>query len=170
MTFLTANNNNYDTKLTKEELVFLKNNKILKVCIDPNWMPFEKNLNGKHIGMTADYLKLIENKLQIKMEMIPTKTWIESLNFGKEKKCDIFSLVMETPERKKFLNFTKAYLEIPLVLATKTNELFIDDITKVNRNMGIVKGYAYAEILKKSLSSSKFGLCKRYKRRITKSK
>lgn len=85
VTFLTANNNNYDTKLTKEELVFLKNNKILKVCIDPNWMPFEKNLNGKHIGMTADYLKLIENKLQIKMEMIPTKTWIESLNFGKEK-------------------------------------------------------------------------------------
>ncbi|AXH13399.1 transporter substrate-binding domain-containing protein [Halarcobacter bivalviorum] len=150
VTFLTANNNNFDTKLTKEELSFLKNNKILKVCIDPNWMPFEKNLNGKHIGMTADYLKLIENKLQIKIEMIPTKTWLESLNFGKEKKCDIFSLVMETPERKKFLNFTKAYLEIPLVLATKTNELFIDDITKVNRSMGIVKGYAYAEILKEA--------------------
>ncbi|WP_424688385.1 MAG: PAS domain-containing protein [Halarcobacter ebronensis] len=136
------------TQLTKEETSFLKTNKEIKVCIDPNWMPLEMNQDGKHIGMTADYLKLLEETLNIKFTMVPTKTWVESLNLGKEKKCDIFSLVMPTKERREFLNFTKSYLEIPLVLATKDNEIFIDDITKVNKSMGIVKGYAYAEILK----------------------
>ncbi|WP_129007731.1 PAS domain-containing protein [Arcobacter sp. CECT 8983] len=139
--------------LTNEEISFLKEHKELKVCIDPNWMPLEKNEKGKHVGMTADYLRLLEKSLNIKMTMVPTKTWIESLELGKNKKCDIFSLVMPTKERKLYLNFTKPYLEIPLVLATKESEVFIDDITKVKKTMGIVKGYAYAEILKEKYPS-----------------
>lgn len=121
----------------------------IKVCIDPDWMPFEKLENGKHIGMSADYLSVIENKIGIPLKVVDTKTWSESIEYAKSRKCDIFSLAMETPERKEYMNFTRPYLSVPLVIATTHDKLFINDISEVlNQKMGIVKGYAYAELLK----------------------
>lgn len=137
-----------EINLTSAEKSLLDSYTEITMCIDPDWMPFEKNDNGKHIGMTADYFKILQKKIQKPIKMIPTQTWIESLEFGKQRKCDIFSLVMPTPERLEYLSFTKPYLNIPLVIATKTNEVFVNDITKVTKRLGIVKGYAYGEILK----------------------
>jgi diguanylate cyclase (GGDEF)-like protein len=140
--------------LSKQESDYLKNKKIINMCIDPDWMPFEKNENGKHIGMTADYMEILQKEIGIPIEMLPTKSWQESLRLAKERKCDIFSLIMPTKERSKHFNFTKAYLKIPLVLVTDINEYFIDDMSKViNKKIGIVKGYAYSEILKEKYAN-----------------
>lgn len=135
--------------LTQEEKDYLHRKKVLKMCIDPKWMPFEKNDNGKHVGMSADYIHLFEKYIGTPVQMVPTKTWDESLKIGRERKCDIFSLVMPTKERRGYLDFTKPYLSVPLVIVTNLDELFIPDITKVtDRKLGIVHGYAYAEILR----------------------
>ncbi|DAB30274.1 MAG TPA: diguanylate cyclase [Sulfurimonas sp. UBA12504] len=134
--------------LSKEEKAYLRDKKVLKLCIDPSWMPFEQNFNGEHIGMSAEYIEIIEKLIQTPIEMVPTQTWSESLAFGKERKCDFFSLLMATEERKKYLNFTQPYLKVPLVIVTDFSELFVEDISKVKgRRIGIVKGYAFKEIL-----------------------
>jgi len=136
-------------ELNQEEKDYLEKKKEIKMCIDPDWMPFEKNENGKHIGMTSDYMKVIEQYILTPIKMVPTSSWMQSLQYGVERKCDIFSLVMSTPEREKFLNFTKAYLEIPLVIASNLNAPFIDNMNQVkDKKLGIVKGYAYGEILR----------------------
>ena len=137
--------------LTKHEKKHLENKKNITMCIDPDWMPFEKFENNKHIGMTADYFKLFENSLGINIDIVKTKIWDESIQFAKSRKCDILSLVMPTPQRSKYLNFTEPYLKIPLVLATKTNVPFIDNIALLNNNetVAIPKGYAFVEIFKK---------------------
>ena len=49
-----------DIKLTKIEKDYLKNKKVINLCVDPDWMPYEMIENGKHVGMTADYIKLLE--------------------------------------------------------------------------------------------------------------
>ncbi len=136
--------------LSQKERNYLKN-KTIKMCIDPNWMPFEKLDHGKHIGMSADFFKILANNLQANIEVVPVKTWSESLEFAREKKCDIVSLVMQTPERKKFLNFTTPYLNIPLVLVTHSKAPAILDLTKLThkQKIGMPKGYAYSEILRK---------------------
>jgi signal transduction histidine kinase/ABC-type nitrate/sulfonate/bicarbonate transport system substrate-binding protein len=136
--------------LTSKEKNYLKNRNI-RMCIDPHWMPFEKLDNGSYIGMSADFFKIIEKNLQTKIEVLPTKSWIESLKMAKEHKCDLMSLVMQTPERKKFLNFTTPYLKMPLVLVTNLNASKITTLKdlKKNQKIGIPKGYAYSEILKK---------------------
>lgn len=137
------------TFLTNQEQEYLKKKEVIKMCIDPDWMPLEANDNGKHIGMTADYLSLMQELIKIPIKMVSTKNWTESLEFGKARKCDIFSLVMPTKERLKYLDFTKPYLSIPFVIVTNLDELFISDITKVvDKKIGIVKGYAFGEILK----------------------
>ncbi|MBD3830812.1 MAG: transporter substrate-binding domain-containing protein [Arcobacter sp.] len=56
---------------------------------------------------------------------------------------------MTTPEREKYLNFTKPFLNIPVVLASNINAPFIDNINQIkHEKLAIVKDYAYAEIFK----------------------
>lgn len=138
-----------DLAFLDEEKNYLFAKKNIKMCIDPDWMPLEKNENGKHIGMSKDYIDLLQKKMNIPIQMVPTKTWLESIEFAKERKCDIFSLAMPTPERKLYMNFTAPYLKIPLVLVTKNDEIFYSDISAISdKKIGIVEGYAYGEILR----------------------
>ena len=131
------------------EVDYIRDKRVVTICADPSWMPFEQIVEGKHVGMSADYYDLISKKTGLRFELVPTTSWAQSLEFAEQRKCDLLSLAMETPERKKYMNFTQPVLNLPLVLATKADELFIDDLTKVlNRPLGIVKGYAYYEILK----------------------
>ena len=146
---LVYSNHLNNLNLTNSELIYLKQKKKIKLCIDPMWMPFESFKKGKHIGITADYFKLLEKKLAIPIEPIVTKSWSESLKLGQNRECDAFSLVMSTPKREKYLDFTKPYLHIPLVIATDINQPFIDKLEQVkDKRLAIVKGYAYGEILK----------------------
>ncbi len=134
---------------TKLEIEHLKNKKSITMCIDPSWMPFERFEKGKYIGISADYFKIFEQNLGKKIEVIPTKTWEQSLEFAKQRKCDLLSLVMETPQRKKYMNFTTPYLSVPLVIATQTHVTFINDIKALKgKKIGIPKGYAFVEIFK----------------------
>ncbi len=140
---------NDDFLLNDEEKRYLEKKERITMCVDPNWMPFEKIENNKHIGIAADYIKIIENKIKTPIVLIPTKTWSESIEKGKKRECDIFSLVMTTPEREKYLNFTKPFLNIPVVLASNINAPFIDNINQIkHEKLAIVKDYAYAEIFK----------------------
>ena len=119
------------------------------MCIDPDWMPLEKIENGRHIGMTAEYITILANTIGVPIVMVPTRDWTESMAFAKARKCDIFSLAMPTPERRTYMNFTRPYLSIPLVMAAKTETPFIDSIAAItDKKIGIVKGYAFNEILR----------------------
>ena len=51
--------------LTYEEKKYLLEKKRIKMCVDPDWMPFEIIENGKHFGMSADYMDVISSKLNI---------------------------------------------------------------------------------------------------------
>ncbi len=133
----------------KEE-AYLHSKKQITMCIDPNWMPLEKIENGVHVGMTADYTALFQQKIPIPITLVPTKSWSESLEYAKARKCDILSLAMPTPERKTYMNFTTPYLDIPLVVAARSDMPFVGDITSLGGfKIGIVKGYAFDEILRK---------------------
>uniref|UniRef100_UPI004047F15B diguanylate cyclase domain-containing protein n=1 Tax=Aliarcobacter sp. TaxID=2321116 RepID=UPI004047F15B len=136
--------------LTKKEHNYLKNKKEITYCIDPNWMPFEKLIDGKHVGISSDFFSFFQEEIDIPFTLVPTKSWTESVEFAKERKCDILTLAMETEERKKYFSFTNTYLESPLVLITRNDEFFISNIKDIrNKKIGMVKGYAYKDSLKK---------------------
>jgi diguanylate cyclase (GGDEF)-like protein len=135
---------------TQDEKSYLKNKKAINICIDPDWMPFEKNESGKYIGIGADYVALFEKSIGIPIKMVNTKNWAETITYMKERKCDILSLAMPTKEREVYLDFTKAYFKTPVVIVTRPDELYIDDIMQItDKKLGIIKGYAYGEILRK---------------------
>ena len=140
---------NTKIKLLPNEINYLLNKKTITMCIDPDWMPYEKIHQGKHIGMSADFINIIENKIGIPIVLVPTKTWSQAIGYAKSRKCDIFSLVKETPSRKKYMNFTKPYFDFPAVVATTADKLYFSKIENlVGKPIGIVKGYALIELLK----------------------
>ena len=135
--------------LNDNEKGYLTKKKSITMCVDPSRMPFEKIEDGKHIGIIADYMNLIQNKIKTPIVLVPTKTWSESLQKVKNKECDILSFAVNSLGRQEYLNFTKPFFNLPLVIASDIHTPFIEDIEKIkNQKFGIVKGYAYETILK----------------------
>jgi signal transduction histidine kinase/ABC-type nitrate/sulfonate/bicarbonate transport system substrate-binding protein len=144
---------NHKTTLpfSKEEEDYLNHKASIKMCIDPDWEPYEKiDENGNHVGLGADFIKLIEKKIAKKITLIPTTSWVQSLQFVKEKKCEIISFLNQTPKRGRFLNFTPTLYEEPEVIVTNLSVPFIDGFESLNyKEVGIVKGYSTDEYIKK---------------------
>ncbi|WP_320171238.1 diguanylate cyclase domain-containing protein [Maridesulfovibrio sp.] len=142
--------------LTQAEKEYLAQKKTIKFCIDPSWLPFEALSNDRHIGMSADYLKLISQKWGIDFQLVPTRTWTETLEKARSRECDILALAMSTPKREKYLKVTKPYIVIPLVIATTKDKPFIADLPDViHHQIGLTKGYAYIEFLRKEYPEMK---------------
>ena len=138
-----------DVEFTAQEQKYLQEKGQITMCIDPDWMPLEKNEDGRHIGMTADYMTILQRHIGIPIELMNTTSWVQSIEYARTRKCDIYSLAMATDERREYMNFTQPYLSIPLVVATKTDEFFIADLTQItDKKLGVVRGYAFGEILR----------------------
>ncbi len=124
--------------LSVQERQYLKQKKQLKMCVDPDWMPYEKIENGKHTGMSADFLRLVAKKINTPIILVQTDSWLQSLQFGLERRCDLFSSIMPTPKRSLFLDFSKPYMSFPLVVATGFDKTFFNDISQIiDKPLGI---------------------------------
>ena len=141
---------------TQEELDYIKNNSI-QMCVDPDWLPYEKlNKNNEHIGIIADYYKIFTKLLGREIELIPTKTWKQTLEYAKSRKCDIISTAAITEKRKEYLAFTAPYLKTPIVIATKSKEIFIRDLKSIlNKTFTAVKDYSHVKLLRKQFPAIK---------------
>ena len=144
------NPNIFSNELSNDEVKYLKDKKIIKMCVFPDWLPFEYiDDNGKHGGIGADIVEKINKYIEIPMELVITKEWSESLENIKNKKCDILPIAMKVPSRKDSMDFTTPYFSEPFVVATKNDQLFIKDLNSLsNKKIGVVKNYAFIEVLK----------------------
>lgn len=137
-----------NVKFSRQEIEYMQNKKILNMCIDPNWMPFEKIEDDQHIGMTAEYIKLFQKEIPIPIKLIKTKDWLETVEFSKQRKCDFVSIMRPSKERKEYFNFTNPLMNMPMVIATQHDKPFINDIPSViSEKLGIVEGFVFAEYL-----------------------
>ena len=141
--------NNNSIFLTKKEELYLSNRNIITMCVDPKWEPFEKIDNqGKYVGIAADIIKLISNKLNMQIKLIPSKSWEESLDFSKNKKCDILSFLNETPKRKEWLIFTKQLFTDENVIIGRIENSLIKDLSKIKASIAIPKEISMYEEIK----------------------
>ena len=130
-------------QLTSAEKIYLAEKGTIKVCIDPNWMPYEHiNEEGVYEGMSADYLKIFSARLGVPVEILPTSSWSETLDAVKNGQCDIIPLAKASEKRRSYLNFTTPYLSFPYVIATKKAEFFIEDIGQaLDKTYAVTRDY-----------------------------
>ncbi len=135
---------------SQAELNYLQHKGELSYCIDPDWMPFEGvDTQGRHMGISADYLQLLQQKLPVSFRLVPTKNWAQSLQYAKDRRCDFLPLAMKTPERSSYLNFSTVYLNIPTVLVTSIDKAYLTDFSDLPpQAIGVRRGYGFIELYK----------------------
>lgn len=133
-------------QFSDQQKVYLQNKKEIKMCVDPDWEPFEKiNVQNEHDGIAADLIKIVSQRIGVKIVLIPTKTWEESIEFSKNHICDVMSFLNETPKRKEWLTFTDVLFSDPNVLVGRAERKYIEDISQAKLTIALPKGTAMAE-------------------------
>ncbi len=131
------------TLFSREEKQYLRHKKIIRMCVDPNWPPFEKIEDGHHVGFSADYMQLFSEIINTPIQLVATERWSQSLEKIRKRECDILALAAKTSDREQYLNFTSPYVTVPVVIATKTGLPFIDTLDQVStERLGVVKEYS----------------------------
>ena len=137
-------------KLNRREKAWIKQNPRVKVAVDRHWQPIEfVNSKGEYDGLLKNYLDYIGSITGI--EFIPQieTNWTEAVEAVRYGQYDMFAAVVETPDRRKFTNFTPAFLNFPMVLATLKGENYIADFYKLpTKTIAVVENYAAHEIVK----------------------
>jgi len=138
LSYIDANDNN------------LTNLKSIKMCVDPNWMPFEHvNIQGEYEGILADYIKLFSQKLNIPFILQRTHNYSQSKQYLKDGKCDIIVGEQATKEVKKEFFATKPYFITPRAFVTRTDALLVHDFSQIaySGKIGVLKDSPAQDIL-----------------------
>lgn len=135
--------------LSEGEKSWLRQHGPLKVCTDPDWMPIEALNGGRHAGIAADYLERMSQQFDIAYEIVPTNTWATSLQAVQERRCDLLTMAVQTPQQSIHLNFTAPYYTTPNVLLARIETPFVEGLDAfAGRQVGIVRGHAIADQLR----------------------
>jgi|GEM_PF-2879895 len=139
--------------LTAEEKAWLTTNdgKIV-LAHDPNAKPIDYlDDKGEFRGIAADYVHLIEKKLNFKFNIVHIKTWDAVLKKAKRKEIDVLCAFAKTPDREKWLLFTKPYIVIPTVILVREDikETLTPDKMK-GMKVTFTNGWVIDEYLKKN--------------------
>jgi polar amino acid transport system substrate-binding protein len=131
--------------LTPEEQAYVHHKKVVTMCVDPNWLPFEAiSEDGRHIGIAADYMHMFSESIGLQVQLIPTHSWAESEAKARARKCDILSMLHQTPIRLEFLDFTDPFIESPIVFIARDDAVYIDGLKSMQgKTLAMVKGYIY---------------------------
>lgn len=115
-------------ELTPQERSYIAQNPHISMCVDPDWVPFERiNPQGMHEGIAADLVQLIAQRVGLKIDLYPVKTWEESLAASKGKRCQIISFLNQTPARDQWLIFTRPIFFDQNIIITREEHPYIGD-------------------------------------------
>ncbi|PWQ95853.1 EAL domain-containing protein [Leucothrix arctica] len=104
-------------KLSPAEMQWLSENKTIRLGIDRAFPPFGTiTEDNEYVGFTADWMRLVSEKLGIEFEIFKDSTWNETLSLAKSGKIDMIAGLVNTQERQAYLEFSKSYIETPTVI------------------------------------------------------
>ena len=103
--------------------------------------------------------KILVHKPDILMGAVSDISWHEVTQRVRKGGIDVLPCVAKTPERAKFLRFTKPYLSFPMVIVTRHDSAFISKVSGFeDGKVAVVKGYATQEYLERDYPDRQFYL------------
>lgn len=136
-------------KFTEEEKKWIKDHPIIEFGYEPQWKPYELYENGEYQGIVGEYVKIVERETGIDLVPIPGITWSESINGLKEGKINFVPSCAITPLRKEFLEFTEVYINDPMIIVTRRDYPFVNDLSNFHgKKVCTPKNYYTGEMIK----------------------
>ena len=135
--------------LSKNERKWLDSHSNIKLAPDPEFLPIEYfNSDDKYIGIAADFVTLIEKKLNFKLNIIRLKNWEEVLEKTRDQEVDMWGAGTATPQRLEYMLFTEPFIELPAVIIVRNqakNSLSLKELEKMK--VAVISGYGIHDYL-----------------------
>lgn len=137
--------------LSPAERKWLAAHPVVRVASDPHYPPFDfQTEDGQHLGLSSDYIEILERETGIDFIVHPTSSWAEALLAFKGQGVDMLASVVPTVERRQYMKFTDPYQRFPVVVFTRDDHAFFSDIRELkDETIGVVKGYFFQETLRR---------------------
>ncbi|SJM93979.1 Virulence sensor protein BvgS (fragment) [Crenothrix polyspora] len=128
--------------VSKREKKWLEEHQVVRFAGDPNWLPYEAfDSQGHYVGIVAEHLKLIGQMLGIKIVIVPTYSWRESLEKLENGEIDVLSKTIDTT--MPHLTFTDSYITSPIVIVMRSDADYVDSIEQIKSlKLAVVKDYS----------------------------
>lgn len=148
--------------LTEDERDYISTKGNIRMVVDPDWYPYEKvDEGGIHRGISADLIGLISERTGIHFELVHTSNWDESLKVARSGKADVVSFLNQTPERSRWLIFTKPYYTDPNVLITREEHDYVSNLARLTgETIVLPEGTSLEERLRKDYPNLKIIIVK----------
>lgn len=150
--FFTQQTSTAIPSLTLSQQQWLKSHETFTIGIDSAAAPFEFiDSQGQHAGVSSDYIKFMEEKLNLKMRLTEKAAWSDVIKKAQLGEVDILPFVVKTKSREQFLSFTKPYLSLSIVAATRNDTFFIHNMDGLDfKKVGIIRGYPAVNVIRKN--------------------
>jgi len=113
------------------------------------WPPFDLlPASGGHQGITADYLRLVQQRIGFPLDIVTFPTFNDALAALRERRVDVMGSIASTANRQRFALFTLPYVKSPLVIiARRDAESIVSIADLADKAVAIERGFASEENL-----------------------
>ncbi len=126
----------------------------IRVGVLPNYPPIEFVVDGRQQGLTADYLRAVEEALDVRFRRVFAPDWNTLMHMARERRIDVIGSIQKVAERETFLRFTAPYVSLPNAIITRTGgDDNLDEFDLSGRKVALVRGYANSSYLRKRIAT-----------------
>ncbi|MEM8639120.1 MAG: transporter substrate-binding domain-containing protein [Cyanobacteria bacterium P01_G01_bin.54] len=139
--------------LSDVDRAYLRRKGTIKMCVAPGWPPIDWiDGQGQHRGIVADLMQIIRDRLDHKIELVPTPTWQDTLTAIQQRDCDFVPAITQSADRETYLKFTSPYQELDVVIATDRKQIYVQDLAALtsDEKVGAVAGSIYQTLLEEN--------------------
>ncbi len=91
--------------------------RVIRFAPERDYGPFVyEDSTGRIEGLSIDILRLVQERAQLRLQMLPARPLAEQLAAVRRGEVDLLSSLRPTPERGEFLRFSKPYVTVPALL------------------------------------------------------
>lgn len=75
--------------LNEAERAWLASHPVIRIAVDPDWRPLEYVEDGRAKGLSVAYLDKVTHRLGVRVELVPTQSWSESVQKLRQGEADL---------------------------------------------------------------------------------
>lgn len=142
--------------LSPEQKQWLSQHPKIRIGIMNAWPPMDYvDAKGMPQGIGVKFIDALNKRLGNRLEIVPG-LFRDNFNSVKEKKLDALMDITPREDRKKFVHFTRPYIEVPHLIFTRKDESAKSSLSELEgKTVGVEKGFFIVKVLQEKYPKTK---------------